>query len=72
MDRQLHEAFINVFASDDGKIVLEYLRKRTVDRLPPQPQAGDGVSQAMAMSFRNGEDSLFRMIERMSKKGVLV
>jgi hypothetical protein len=61
--------FFRLFATDDGKKVLDHLRSVTLERstLPDIQFAGNNMSHLMCV--REGENNLFRYIKTMQSKG---
>jgi predicted amidohydrolase len=64
-------AFDAVFNNPQGKIVLEYLKTHTVDTPAWNPVAAPSGEQAIYHAFvREGQNSLYREIEKLAKNGL--
>ncbi len=62
-------AYARLFETQDGKVVLEHLRKMTVDRDLSLPAGGDGHAMGLTMAFQSGENNVYRAILKMMKRG---
>lgn len=66
---EISRKFYALFHTPLGQEVLEHLRKQTVDRSTMPNVAADGNAMAMLMSLREGENNLYRQIDRLIKTG---
>lgn len=61
-----------IFSSDEGRRLMEYLQAEFCDEscLPTAIFQGlDGVSVAVLMAIRDGENNMIRRLKSMAKKG---
>jgi hypothetical protein len=61
-------AFVEAFMTPAGQTVLQCLRKYTLEK-PMMIGAGDGVALALLMAKREGENELYRWIEKQAQRG---
>ncbi len=61
--------FYALFHTENGKKVIEHLKKMTIERGSFPQAAQDGVMAAMLMSVREGENNLLRQIEVLIRTG---
>lgn len=55
--------------TEDGKVLLDYLRDQTIEKPNMPSQAADGHSLAIMMAHQEGEKNLYRLIESLIKTG---
>lgn len=67
--RRLLTAYVAVAGSEEGKLVLEDLRKRTIEQPCAPAVAVDGAAFNALMGIREGENNLYRYIISMIKRG---
>lgn len=61
--------FHRVFSTPDGQKVLDILESVTVKRSNMVFGGNDGLQVSLGMSFREGENNLFRYIQNQIKNG---
>jgi len=67
--KYLDRLFYDVFSGEDGEKALAVIESFTVNRSTMTRGGNDGLAIAMGMSFREGENNLFRYIKNHIKNG---
>jgi hypothetical protein len=68
-DNGIAPLFTALFATPQGQRVLEAIEARTVAKPCLQQAFGDGVTTAICMAIRDGENNIYRWIKSQIKKG---
>jgi hypothetical protein len=67
--QEFKDLFTSIFSGKKGKRALQLLRARTIEKPCMPQQAVDGDAMALLMSFRDGENNIVRIIEKLANGG---
>lgn len=68
MSKDIEVTFYAVFCTEQGQEILDHLEKQFSER-PIMVANGDGMSQALHMAKREGQNSMVRYIKNKIKQG---
>jgi len=68
-ERKAAIAAAQILQTEQGKVLMNFLEKKTVHQSNLPSSAADGQSMAMLMAHLEGEKNLFRYIKLLIKKG---